>query len=80
MGGGGGPSVPFYSVCIAKALGVEQVDYIDRDSDRLAKAEALGAQGRLHPEVVTDAVVDWDSAPAALTGERQKLVIHRPDG
>jgi threonine dehydrogenase-like Zn-dependent dehydrogenase len=41
--GGGGPSVPFYSIGIAKALGVEHVDYVDHDHHRLAKAERLGA-------------------------------------
>ena len=39
----GAPSAPFYAVGIAKALGVQQVDYVDDDADRSAKAQALGA-------------------------------------
>ena len=44
--GGAAPSVPFYSVAIAKALGVERVDYLDLDGDNpahLDKASRAGA-------------------------------------
>ena len=42
-GGGGAPSISLYAAAIAVALGSEQVDYIDRDVQRLAIAERLGA-------------------------------------
>jgi alcohol dehydrogenase len=42
-GGGGAPSISLYAAAIAVALGSEQVDYMDRDAQRLAIAEALGA-------------------------------------
>jgi alcohol dehydrogenase len=42
-GGGGGPSISLYAAALARALGSEQVDYLDRDPTRLAIAEALGA-------------------------------------
>lgn len=41
--GGGGPSVSFYSIAIALALGASSVTYADHDEARLAKAEGLGA-------------------------------------
>ncbi len=41
--GGAGPSVPYYPIGIAKALGIARVDYFDTDEERLAKAERLGA-------------------------------------
>jgi threonine dehydrogenase-like Zn-dependent dehydrogenase len=160
VGNGGGPSIPFYSIAVARALGVAQLDYVDRDPQRLAKAERLGAnpiegpagkragsysitvaastdpaalvyalrstapggtctsngfvgeevalpllemytrgvtlvtgrvdaraviphalelvvEGRLHPEAVTDAVVDWDDAPQALVERPVKMVFRR---
>jgi alcohol dehydrogenase len=42
--GGAGPSLPFYAIGIAKALGARSVAYVDHDVDRLAKAERLGAE------------------------------------
>lgn len=45
--GGGTPSVPFYSIAIAKALGIEQVDYLELDggnADRFDKAARAGAR------------------------------------
>jgi alcohol dehydrogenase len=38
----------------------------------------LIAAGRLHPDVVTSAVVEWDDAPEALADPPVKLVIQRP--
>ncbi|MGV8995819.1 MAG: zinc-dependent alcohol dehydrogenase [Parvibaculaceae bacterium] len=43
-GRGGAPSISLYAVAMAKALGSEQVDYLDIDPTRLAIAEALGAR------------------------------------
>jgi threonine dehydrogenase-like Zn-dependent dehydrogenase len=160
--GGSGPSIPFYAIGIAKALGATTISYADHDHDRLAKAERLGAlpiegyddrpagsfsltvcsasdrdalvyalrstepdgtctcntiffggdvalpmlemytrgvrlvtgrvnaraaippaldlvaRGRFEPAEVTDAVVDWDDAIAALIDGRRKVVLHRP--
>jgi threonine dehydrogenase-like Zn-dependent dehydrogenase len=44
----------------------------------IPEALALVTAGRFAPEAVTDALVDWDDAPAALVDGRRKLVIHRP--
>jgi threonine dehydrogenase-like Zn-dependent dehydrogenase len=160
--GGGGPSAPFYAIAIARALGVERIDYLDHDQGRLAKAERVGAtpiersetrradrytltvcsahdrdllldalrstepdgtctcntiffegdvslpmldmytrgvrlvtgrvnaraaipaaldlvvRGVFQPGDITDSVVDWDDAVAALVDERQKIVMCRP--
>ena len=43
MGGGGAPSVSLYAAALARALGSEQVDFIDCDPVRLAIAESVGA-------------------------------------
>lgn len=43
-GGGRAPSVSLYAAALAKALGSEQVDYLDSDPERLAIAESLGAR------------------------------------
>jgi threonine dehydrogenase-like Zn-dependent dehydrogenase len=43
-GGGGAPSISLYVAALAKALGAEQVDYLDSDPARLAIAESLGAR------------------------------------
>lgn len=43
-GEGRAPSVSLYAVALARALGSEQVDYLDSDPSRLALAEALGAR------------------------------------
>jgi threonine dehydrogenase-like Zn-dependent dehydrogenase len=43
-GGGGAPSISLYAAALARALGSEQVDYIDSDPARLAIAEAVGAK------------------------------------
>ena len=43
-GGGRVPSVSLYAAALAKALGSEQVDYLDSDPGRLAIAESLGAR------------------------------------
>lgn len=42
-GGGGCPSISLYAAALARALGSEQVDYMDIDPDRLAIAATLGA-------------------------------------
>jgi threonine dehydrogenase-like Zn-dependent dehydrogenase len=41
--GGGAPSIGLYAAGIAVALGAGQVDYLDRDADRLERAARLGA-------------------------------------
>ena len=41
--GGGAASIPFYAAAIARVLGAERVDYLDRDADCLARAERVGA-------------------------------------
>lgn len=43
-GNGRAPSVSLYAAALAKALGSEQVDYMDTDPARLALAERLGAR------------------------------------
>lgn len=43
-GGGRAPSISLYAAALAKALGSEQVDYLDSDPTRLAIAESLGAR------------------------------------
>jgi alcohol dehydrogenase len=56
--GGGSPSVQFYSIAIAKALGVEQVDYIDfvtGATDRVHKASRAGARIIGSPDEVPSA-------------------------
>lgn len=40
---GGAPSIGLYAVQIARALQAGRIDYIDRNKDRLAMAERLGA-------------------------------------
>jgi len=42
-GTGGAPSIGLYALALAKALGSEQVDYIDENETRLAIAESVGA-------------------------------------
>ena len=42
-GGGNLPSISLYAAALARALGSEQVDYIDSDPSRLAIAQAIGA-------------------------------------
>lgn len=41
--GGGAPSIGLYSVLFARALGAGSIRYLDRDPERLALAERLGA-------------------------------------
>lgn len=43
VGGGGAPSISLYAAALARALGSEQVDFIDNDPARLAIAESVGA-------------------------------------
>ena len=43
----------------------------------IARVLELMADGRLRPELVTDAVVAWDDAPEALADNRGKLVFSR---
>lgn len=57
---GGAGSIGLYAVGIARALGAEVVDYVDRDADRLDRARRLGANAiddffpeRLGPYPVT---------------------------
>ena len=42
--GGGLPSISLYAAQAALALGAERVDFVDLDAERLALAEAVGAQ------------------------------------
>jgi len=42
-GGGRAPSISLYAAALAVALGSDRVDYLDNDPERLAIAEALGA-------------------------------------
>ncbi|MBA2742833.1 MAG: alcohol dehydrogenase catalytic domain-containing protein [Chthoniobacterales bacterium] len=42
-GDGGAPSISLYAAVLARALGSEQVDFIDSDPTRLALAESVGA-------------------------------------
>lgn len=42
-GGAGAPSISLYAAALARALGSEQVDFIDSDPSRLAIAESVGA-------------------------------------
>ncbi|MBA2678680.1 MAG: alcohol dehydrogenase catalytic domain-containing protein [Ktedonobacteraceae bacterium] len=43
LGGAGTGSIGLYGVALARALGAERVDYVDRDAGRLALAQKLGA-------------------------------------
>jgi alcohol dehydrogenase len=43
----------------------------------IPRALELVRDGRLHPEVVTAAVVAWDEAPDAIAEHRSKLVLSR---
>lgn len=43
LGGAGSGSIGLYAVALALALGAARVDYVDRDADRLALAQKLGA-------------------------------------
>jgi threonine dehydrogenase-like Zn-dependent dehydrogenase len=61
--GGGAPSIALYAVDIARALGAERIDYLDRDTDRLALAEELGARPLQRGEDVPD---DQDGFPERL--------------
>jgi alcohol dehydrogenase len=67
---GGAGSIGVYAAGIAVALGSPKVDYIDRDSEPLARAERLGAnateaeyEGRRGPYPIT---VDSSADPAGL--------------
>jgi alcohol dehydrogenase len=69
-GGGASGSIGLYAVAIARALGAGQVDYIDRDPNRLEVAQALGARvietgvpKRLGPYPIT---VDASALPQGL--------------
>jgi len=42
--GGGAPSIGLYAVCAARALGAEEVVYVDDAAERLAIASGLGAR------------------------------------
>jgi threonine dehydrogenase-like Zn-dependent dehydrogenase len=74
------PSLGIYAAAIALALGASQVVYCDHDPERLARAEAIGAEvvdgypDRLGPFPITVAVA---ADPSALT-----LALHStaPDG
>ncbi len=70
VGGGASGSIGLYAVALAKALGSSQIDYVDRDPQRNAKARLLGANvvegsipKRLGPYPIT---VDASSHPAGL--------------
>jgi alcohol dehydrogenase len=43
LGGAGSGSIGLYAVALALALGAARVDYVDRDAERLALAQKLGA-------------------------------------
>jgi threonine dehydrogenase-like Zn-dependent dehydrogenase len=72
--GGGAPSIGLYAAGIAVGLGAGQVDYLDRDTDRLERAARLGANAiegsyteRRGPYPVTvDASGDKDGLAHAL--------------
>jgi alcohol dehydrogenase len=70
IGGGASGSIGLYAVAIAHAMGSERVDYVDRDMQRLAIADGLGATcldggipRRLGPYPIT---VDASAQPAGL--------------
>jgi alcohol dehydrogenase len=70
IGGGASGSIGLYAVAIASALGAARVDYVDRDAQRLAIADGLGATcldggipKRLGPYPIT---VDASAEPAGL--------------
>jgi len=70
VGGGASGSIGLYAVALAKLLGAAQVDYVDRDPARIAKARELGANAieggvprRLGPYPIT---VDAGADPAGL--------------
>ena len=72
-GGGGAPSISLYAAALARALGSEQVDYMDSDPSRLAIAQAIGANS-----------IDVKSAPPSDTAviglPQTPAVIRRASG
>src|SRR5205823_3033091 len=72
----GAPSMPFYGIAIAKALGVERVDYLDLDADtsadRLEKASRLGANIVESPDAVRSGTY---TATVCSTGHRDGLRV-----
>jgi threonine dehydrogenase-like Zn-dependent dehydrogenase len=69
--GGGTRSTALYAAGLARALGAERVDYLDRDPTRLTIAERYGAEpieARQPPEQLGpyDIVVDGSATPEGL--------------
>ncbi len=69
--GGGTRSTGLYAAGLAKALGAERVDYLDRDATRLGIAASYGAnpiEARVPPERLGpyQVVVDASATPAGL--------------
>ncbi len=72
--GGGAPSIGLYAADFARALGASSVAYVDRDADRLAVAEKLGAEpieptekGRYPRRAITvNATADHEGLHAAI--------------
>jgi threonine dehydrogenase-like Zn-dependent dehydrogenase len=69
--GGGTRSTGLYAAGLAKALGAERVDYLDRDATRLEIAASYGAnpiEARLPPERLGpyQIVIDASATPAGL--------------
>ncbi|HEV7233158.1 MAG TPA: alcohol dehydrogenase catalytic domain-containing protein [Sphingorhabdus sp.] len=79
--GGHAHNMALYGVVIARALGVNRVDFLDDDSDRLAAAAALGANPvmlaeRPHAKLYP-VVADCSGMPARLA----RALLHTgPDG
>lgn len=79
--GGAGPSVPFYAIAVARALGAATVTYADRDPGRLAKAERLGAvpvEGYQQPPIDSFSLTVCTSSDRE--GLRYALKSTEPDG
>lgn len=79
--GGGAASIGLYAVAIACALGASNVDYVDRDPERLRLAEGLGAnaiegfpEDRIGPYPIT---FDASAHPKGL---RLSILATEPGG
>jgi alcohol dehydrogenase len=81
--GGEAPSIPFYSIAIAKALGVEQIDYLEvgERAGRYEKASRAGASTLMSPdEVRTGTYTVTVCSASDLDALKLALRATEPDG
>jgi alcohol dehydrogenase len=75
--GGQAHNMALYGVAIARALGVQSIDFLDDDAARLSDAEAMGARALYETSDLYPIVVDCGGEP-----ERLALALSKtgPDG